>query len=169
MAAEGHDEGLLEDPEYAQGMSDDNSLDPSEFEQDEHFADEGDVNFDLVPQQQYSRTRRFTKRDRMIVCAILLGVAIALGVFFSGGNKGDSATSSSSSTVALEEPPWDLSTTCSLQALADDGKEACLQDCEKAECCDFPVNLPLSCLEGNQQTVLGLSHGMFQSRGGFLR
>jgi hypothetical protein len=147
------DDDLIEDPEYAPGMSDDNSLDPSEFERDEHFADEGDVNFDLVPQHQ-QHSRRFTKRDRLIVCAILLGLAVALGVFFSGGNKKSESSSTSNPTFTLEEPPEDLSTTCSLQALADDGKEACLQDCEKAECCDFPANLPLSCLEGNQQKCL---------------
>ena len=141
-----------EDPEYQQGaMTDDNSLDPSEFEEDEHFVDEDDANFDVVDVRD---RRRFTRRHKLIAAALMLGLAVALAVVFSGGKDTSAAATSTTPTVALEEPPENLENICSFQALADNGKEACMEDCERSECCDFPANLPLSCLEGNQQKCL---------------
>lgn len=156
----------IEDLERQEGvMADDSSLDPSEFEEhqdDEHFADEGDVDFDLVPTAS-DRRRRMTPRNKIIVCSLLLGVAVVLAIFFS--RKKDSTSSTSNPTVALAEPPADLDSAYSFEALADNGKETCLEHCERAECCDFPENLPLSCLEGNQQSVSSISCGMLSFDG----
>lgn len=132
-------------------MAEDESLDPREFESqgDEHFVDEGE-NFGVVTVHE---RRRMTPRNKVIIATILVGLVIALAVVFSGGKDSGSA-STGSPKVALQEPPRDLDARCSPKALTDNGKEPCLVDCERAECCDFPANLPLSCLEGNQPKCL---------------
>ena len=109
--------------------------------------------------------QRASQKSNLSVCLLgiplLLGITIASFMFFANhrshveaGTTGNSAGGGGgvpvSSTFLLPPPPLDLASRCSPDSPLID----CEESCEVAECCDFPTNLPLSCLAGNEQTCL---------------
>jgi hypothetical protein len=98
-------------------------------------------------------TQRMRKR-KMLKWAIV-AVPLALGLIVGLAMKASASKSNSNTTtpvaVGLVNPPADLDAKCNPSAVATpEGKQACRMLCEPAECCDFPANLALSCLAGNE-------------------
>jgi len=101
---------------------------------------------------------RMRQRKR-IRCAILalpllivgLIVAAALTAFQKGSTSPATGSTYSHQQITIPSPPSDLATKCSIDNVQTTaGKRECRMICEPAECCDFPSNLALSCLVGNE-------------------
>ena len=93
--------------------------------------------------------RRKLLRCFIIIVPLLLGLIIGISIKESQKSSGSFYNHNK---VSLVTPPADLSTKCSLEQIATkSGKQACRMICEPAECCDFPANLALSCLAGNEE------------------
>ena len=92
--------------------------------------------------------RRKLLRCFIVLVPLLLGLIIGISIKASQHSSG---SSNKHNKLTLVTPPADLSTKCSLEQIATkSGKQACRMICEPAECCDFPANLALSCLAGNE-------------------
>jgi hypothetical protein len=155
------DDDSLGDPEYQ-----DDNLHPSEFEdeyEDElggeakgqpsvHYSDGGTYEDDIYETDHIHQEPTPWYKSRRMQCLVLIPLLVGMG-FGIAAMSSNTNSSSAPNAAALEEPPADLSKTCSISAISQ-GRELCMEACERAECCDFPATIPLSCLEGNQDKCL---------------
>lgn len=121
--------------------------------QDDDESDFGDEEFGDMDLRQLSPPRRSPKK--MLLVGLLLSAAIVMAVVFTTKNNSSSKGGvSNSNSPHLPDPPEDLYDVCAKGYIARNGKVPCEKLCEPTECCDFPSNMALSCLEGNENVCL---------------
>ena len=88
---------------------------------------------------------------------IVVGTIIGLGVFFASNDRTSSSANAGDAfkghSLSLPNPPKDLPQMCGDEG-GTLGNEPCERACEVSECCQFPPNLGLSCLAGNEHNCL---------------
>lgn len=124
-----------------------------------------ELHLDLTESQR--RSSRWSKLALGILAVVILLVAaVAL-------HRNKHAAPASSSTnpevltalAPLPPPPQNLSSLCAFSAIQDNHMVtdvanneglylSCLQACEVADCCDYPPELELSCLQGNEEVCM---------------
>lgn len=140
-----------------------------EFKDDEDAIEDGQMQVDFVDNDALledlngfdtlpmSVPRRRAGRPWRKLCCVLVPIlaAVGTGMYFlfrpqTGGTTSSSSSSSSSTAyiTSLKAPPADLPAKCT------SASDECRMVCEASECCDFPSNLELSCLAGNEDKCL---------------
>lgn len=141
-----------------------------EFQDDDDAIEDGQIQVDFVDKDALlddlngfdalpvSVPRRRAGRPWRKLCCVLVPIlaAVGTGMYFlfrpqTGSTTTTSSSSSPSSTAyitSLKAPPADLPAKCT------SASDECRMVCESSECCDFPSNLKLSCLAGNEDKCL---------------
>lgn len=106
--------------------------------------------------------------ERNLCGKILIGLAILMAILFpslfiiaivhmayTNKNPVESTTSVERAFEPIDPPPVNIDQICSNDSLqTDTGYENCLQVCQASICCEFPINLDLSCVFGNEKKCL---------------
>ena len=143
-----------------------------EFKDDDDAIEDGQIQVDFVDKDALldelngfdtppmGISRRRAGRPWRKLCCVLVPIlaAIGTGLYFLARPQSSSTTSTSSSSytssssspyvATLKPPPADLPAHCTTDS------DECRMVCEPSECCDFPANLELSCLAGNEDKCL---------------
>ena len=122
----------------------DNAVENGQMQID--FEDNDALLDDLDPVGHPPSTRAGRPWRKVLFISLALA-AIGMGAYFLiRPNGADSSNDNSINT--LTAPPANLSAKC--VSVSDE----CRMACEPADCCDFPSNLELSCLKGNEDQCL---------------
>jgi len=144
------------DPSISDGLERSQELVPIHVQLDAltlQSLEEANSQVELVSHLQREKNETLRRRCRLFASLSLMivtAVIIAACVLKKDGKKGSSSTSTS-----LPPPPSDIASKCTIDKIATSkGAITCKLDCEVADCCIYPRNLGLSCLEGNEDTCL---------------
>lgn len=128
-----------------------------------------DVDYDINNMDgEISQGQMDEDYERNLCAKILIALAVLIAILFPAlviitivhvyyvdKNANAAANPTGKTVKPLDPPPLNIEDLCSYSNLQTDvGYESCLQTCQAAICCEFPVNLDLSCVYGNEMKCL---------------